>query len=492
MASGAAHGKKHVAATRDRVPILGTLLTVEQVALVARTNKKVRLTPEGRAKAHAAHQAVLQAALQRPVYAQSTGVGSNKDTTVFGTDASDHGLRLLRSHAAGAGPVSSKSFARAMMVIRLNQLAAGGAGVQPAVLESLERALNHGLVPPLTKVGAIGTGDLTVLATTMLCMIGERPWQGGSMPVLMLDSTDAMAFMSSSAATLGEAALACADLSRLLRAGLTVAALSFVALGGSAEALSEAVQHARPHAGQQAAAAVLRKLLGAEEQRRESRRIQDPYCLRALPQVHGAAYDAFARLEEVLAIEMNSSCENPLIDAVSGDLYHNGNFHGVSICLALDTLRAAVYQTAALSAARLSALMEPALTTLRPFLAYGPSASSGMLIAEYVTQSALADLRHLAAPDSLGGAVLSRGAEEHASFSTQAAWHATEAVERYETVLACELVTAVRALRQQNAMLQAGVLHDAYQQAVAVLDPDMSDRPLDADLAAARALIQRL
>lgn len=492
MASGAAHGKKHAAATRDHVPILGAVLTVQQVASVARAHAPVQLSAQGRKRAEQAHLAVRNAAKQRSVYAQSTGVGSNKDTPVFGTDAADHGLRLLRSHAASAGPLLDTEFVRAMMVVRLNQLAVGGAGVRVAVLEALETALNRGLTPPVTKYGAIGTGDLTALATTMLCMIGECAWQDGSMPILMLDSTDAMAFMSSSAATLGEAALASADISQLLQAGLTVGALSFLALGGSAEALGETVHHARPHEGQIAAALALRQLLGVEQLSRESRRLQDPYCLRALPQVHGAALDAAGRLEQVLHIEMNAASENPFIDTVSGDIFHNGNFHGVYVSLALDNLRAAVYQTASLAVARISSLMEPALTTLRPFLAYGPAASSGTLIAEYVAQSALAELRHVAAADSLGAAVVSRGAEEHASFATQAAWHTTEAVAAYETILACECIMAVRALTQLNAVLPEGPLSAVYKQAIKRFDADMSDRPLDADLAAARELLRSL
>lgn len=491
MASGAAHDRKQAAATRDHVSITGRDLTIDQVVSIARTNRPVQLTPQGRKRAEAAHAAVIRAAKERPVYAQSTGVGSNKDTAVLHADAADHGLRLIRSHAASAGGEVNTEIARAMLVVRLNQLAAGGSGVRPAVLDSLEQALNQGLTPPVTKYGAIGTGDLTALAITMLCLLGERPWRGGSMPAVSLDNTDAMAFMSSSAATLGEAALACHDIATLLRAGTIIAALTFVALGGNAEALQEPVQNARPHAGQRAVATELRTLL-APEHTRAARRIQDPYSLRALPQVQGAAQDVCMRLDETLRIELNAGSENPLVDSSSGDVFHNGNFHGASVCLALDAVRAAVFQAASLSVARVSALMEPALTTLRPFLAYGPAASSGVLITEYIAQSALAELRHLSAPDSVGGAVVSRGAEEHASFSTQAAWHTSESVTAYETVLACELVTAVRALQQQNSMLHEGRLREVYEQATAVLDADMSDRPLDTDITAALMLIRSL
>lgn len=491
MANGAVHGKKHAAATREPVRITGNDLTIRQVVLVARTNAPVQLSQTGRNRAAAAHAAILRAASQRPIYGQSTGVGANKNTAVPSTDTADHGLRLIRSHAAIAGTAVNTEIARAMLVVRLNQLAAGGSGVNPELLDVLEQAINLGLTPPITKYGAIGTGDLPALAMTMLCILGERQWRGGSMPAHHIDNTDALAFMSSSAATLGEAALACHDVEARLRAGTVIAALSFVALGGNAEALGEPVVQARPHQGQQAVAATLRDLLGTAQAPLD-RRIQDPYSLRTLPQVHGAATDALTNLEDVLHIELNAANENPLVDVASGGIFHNGNFHGAPVCLGLDAVRAALYQTASLSAARISALMEPALTTLRPFLAYGPSASSGLLIAEYVAQSALAELRHLAAPDSLGGAVLSRGTEEHASFSTQAAWHTTSSVSPYETVLACELVAAVRALQQQNVRLHRGPLRTVYERAVAAFDPDMSDRPLDVDLAAAVELIRGL
>jgi histidine ammonia-lyase len=208
--------------------------------------------------------------------------------------------------------------------------------------------------------------------------------------------------------------------------------------------------------------------------------------------VHGAALDALEHLEQVLAIEMNSSPENPLVDPESDDVFHNGNFHAIYVGLALDGVRLGTYNTAALSVSRISALMEPGLTKLRPFLASGPEASSGLLITEYIAQSALAELRHLANPDSLGGAVVSRGTEEHASFATQSAWHTSSFEAAYETVLACELVAAVRALRQQGGILEAGPLHDVYAEVSVLLDPSTDDRSVEADVALARAYLKNL
>jgi histidine ammonia-lyase len=463
-------------------------LTVSEVAAVAYRQASVELSPVGRERASVAHLALRQIAERRAVYGRSTGVGANKDRAVGSAAAPSHGVQLLRSHAAGAGPDVDPAVSRAMMAVRVNQLGAGGSGVNPTILDAMTRAINQGVVPPIKRYGGIGTGDLPALATTALCLMGEKPWLGGSTERCEFTTDDALAFMSSSAATLGESALAGHLLRRRLNAGLKVAALSFVAMGGSAEAYAVQVQEARPYPGQIAAAAELRQLLHANTA--GTRHIQDRYGLRTLPQAQGLALDATGRLDGVLAVEMNAAGENPLVSAAAGEVYHNGNFYAGYVTAALDSLRSAVYSSAAMSAARLSALMEPELTGLRPFLASGPETSSGALILEYVGQSALAELRHLAMPDSLGGAVLSRGAEEHASFAAQAAWHTTASLPAYETVLACELVAAVRALRQQSFQPGSGALGAFYATAETVLDADMADRDLEADIGLARSAVR--
>lgn len=277
----------------------------------------------------------------------------------------------------------------------------------------------------------------------------------------------------------------------LLDAALVVAGLSFVAMDGSPEAFAAAVHDARPHPGQRDAAARLRGLVGRAATGLPGR-VQDPFGLRALPQVHGPAVEATVHLTEVLRIEMNSASENPLIDVASRDVLHNGNFHTAYLTFALDSARATLFSTAGLSAARLGALVEPTFTGLRPFLADGPAGSSGVMILEYIAHSALADLRHTAAPAGLGNAVLSRGAEEHASFSAQSAHRTSEVLPSYRTVLACELVAAVRALRQRSVTPPGAGLRAAYDAAVGVLDGSDADRPLDVDIEAATALLPSL
>jgi histidine ammonia-lyase len=473
------------------VVVLDGRLTCEQVHAVARGGDRVEVGTAAMERVAAAYEVAQEAVLRRPVYGRTTGVGANRTVLVGTTEADEHGLRLLRSHAGGAGPLVEPAIARAMMLVRLNQLAMGGSGVHPTVLDALAEAINEGRVPRVHQVGAIGTADLTALASTALSLLGELPWTDGTTGHLEHRMLDALAFVSSSAATFGEAALACHAMSELLDAALVVAGLSFIAMDGSTEAYAAAVHDARPHPGQREVAARMRRLI-REAGDIVPARVQDPYGLRALPQVHGPAVEAVAHLHEVLRIEMNSASENPLIDLDSRDVLHNGNFHTAYLTYALDTARATLYSTAALSAARLSTLVEPTFTGLRAFLAEGPASSSGVMILEYVAHSALADIRHSAAPAGLGNAVLSRGAEEHASFSAQSARRSTETLPSYRTVLACELVAAVRALRQRGIAPRAGGLLAAYEKAGATLDVATMDRPLDADIEAATAILPTL
>ncbi|MCF6473654.1 aromatic amino acid lyase [Nonomuraea sp. MG754425] len=446
----------------------GVGLTCAQVHEVAYGGARVTIVSLDRARAAWATAQELTA----PVYGKSTGVGANRDVLLEGA-----GHDLLRSHAIAAGSPIPPARARAMLVVRLNQLLAGGSGVDPAVCRALAYALNHGYTPPLHTYGAIGTGDLTALATTALCLMGELPWQhstsptalppsappnppdDGPVPVHPLAPSDALPFISSGAATLADAAIACHRLRRLLDAAVDVAVLSFTAVDASAEPLAAAVQEARPHPGQAVVAARLRGLLAHEP----TTRVQDPYGFRAFPQVHGAALDALGRAITTIETDLNASTENPLFAASLA--WHNGNFHSAPVALALDALRAALVQTAQLSTARLATLMDPAYTGRLPFLADRPGAS-GALILEYVAQDALADLRHLAAPVTTGAAVISRGTEDHAGFATQAARHTLRCVEPLEIILACERTAAARALQ-----------------------PPPPDRPLTADLAESRGLL---
>ncbi|MEW2082619.1 aromatic amino acid ammonia-lyase [Streptomyces sp. NPDC005283] len=428
------------------------------------------------------------------VYGRSTGVGANRNEDVPTGAAADHGLRLLRSHAGAIGDPLPARQVRAMLAVRANQLLAGGAGLRPGVVTALCEALQSGAYPVVNEFGSVGTGDIAALAQMGLALAGEHPWEGGPPPEAQaLDNNDALALISSNALTLGQAALALDELRALVSATELVAALSLLAVDGSYEAYAEPVHAARPHPGTYAVAARMRRMLGAPERPTPPLgRIQDPYGFRCLPQIHGPAQDAADALERTLAVEINAAAENPLIRAADMAAYHHGGFYMAQLALDLDHFRLAISQTARLSTSRLSALNEPAFTRLRPFLADTEAASSGVMILEYAAGAALGDLRAFSAPASLGHAVLSRGVEEQASFASLAARRTLRAGGAYRLVVGCELVAAVRALRQRGLRPDPDLpVGRAFELAEAALDDELADRPLTEDVTAAAALLDR-
>ncbi|MFD5252775.1 aromatic amino acid ammonia-lyase [Streptomyces bobili] len=584
--------------TPPRVVLNGTTLTVGELITLVDGAAVPEVAPEARERAVRSFRTGRRLAAAGRLYGRGTGVGAHRAVSVDADDERAHGLRVLRSHAGGAGALLPARQVRAMLAIRANQLLAGGSGIHPGFIDALTEALRLGVHPAVNEYGAVGTGDLTALAQTGLTLLGERPWAdselGGQMgPVGPVGSTgstgsaglgtaaapappeavaapapvgppaapappgavpesavppppgsvpdgvvpaprggvpevldsgagadvaavldgipartgtpplgapartslpapvtlrpgDALALLSSNALALGQAALGLHEVDRLLRATHAVAALALAAVSGSAEAYAAPVHALRPYPGAVRAAGEVRRLLGLPDRPENSgRRIQDPYGFRAFPQVHGCALDAVERLREVVEAEINCPSENPLLALDGTAAYHHGGFFAAPLGHALETVNLTLLQTAQLSAARLTALGDPALTGLPAFLAAGPASSSGTMILEYTAHSALAELRSCAAPASVGHAVLSRGLEEAASFAGQAARQTLRAAEAYRTVLACELVSAVRALRMHAVPPEIAVFTVADE----ALPDGTDDRPLTGDVTAAAELL---
>ncbi|MEU6507324.1 aromatic amino acid ammonia-lyase [Streptomyces sp. NPDC046942] len=472
----------------------GSGLGVEDVVRLA--DGAARPVPGADALLRVEHSwnAARQIAATGRVYGRSTGVGANRNEDVPTEAAADHGLRLLRSHAGAVGEELPARQVRAALAVRANQLLAGGAGLRPSVVTALCEALESGAYPVVNEFGSVGTGDIAGLAQVGLALAGERPWRGPAAPEPQsLDNNDALALISSNAVTLGQSALALHELRGLIGATQVVAALSLLAVDGSHEAYAAPVHAARPHRGSAEVARRMRELIGAADRPTPPLgRIQDPYGLRCVPQIHGPAHDAADALERVLTVEINAAAENPLIAPEDLAAYHHGGFYALQLALALDHFRLALTQVARLSTSRLSTLNEPAYTRLRPFLADHEPAASGVMILEYAAAAALGDLRAFSAPASLGHAVLSRGVEEQASFASLAARQTLRACGAYRLVVGCELVAAVRALRQRDLRPDPGLpAGRAFALAESVLDPDPADRPLTQDVTRAAALLDR-
>jgi histidine ammonia-lyase len=346
-----------------------------------------------------------------------------------------------------------------------------------------------GAVPELHRFGSIGTGDLVPLAELALTLVGERTWRSGQAPIAEVDDGDALPFMSSNALTLATAVLVHRRLALLSDAAERVTALSAVALRASLQAFDARVHAGRPDASQQGVARRLMALLEPADW--VPARLQDPFALRTVPQVHAPFLDALATTEQSVSVEVDDSTENPLMVA-DGTPLHHGGFVTARLSATLDALRQAAYPVIALSAARLSALINPSLSGLPAFLASGPPGSSGVMILEYVAQDALARARIMASPVSTGHAVVSLGLEEHASFSTQAVWACEQLVELAPVVLGCELISSVRALRMDpERQPSAGPLHDLFEVVASQLSENRADRPFDDDLATAVQLVEQ-
>jgi histidine ammonia-lyase len=463
----------------------GETLTTADIVAIAHRQAPVAVTPEARARAAASHDFAARIAAERPIYGRSTGVGANRSQPV--EDPAAHARALLRSHATSAGPFRSPERVRAMLGVRLNQLAAGGSGASPAVLDGLVAMLDADALPRVRELGSIGTGDLSALATTALALAGEGPTSNPLPVVVAFGVDDALPFLSSNAATIADAALAVAELRRLASAALVIAALTFAAVDGNPEAFADAVEQVTPFAGALWVARHMRALIGSA---RGATRIQDSFGLRVLPQVHGAFVDALARLDEVVAAMANAPTENP-VALLDVGLAHHGGFHAAYLVQALDAATSALAQSAQLNLARLGMLNEPSVTRLPAFLGDGTAGASGVMVVEYVAASALGSMRSLATPAGLQTVTLSRGVEDDASFASLAAVNAIAAAATYRTLLACELVAAVRAVRMRGLDL-ASTLLDAAMLSCELLETATADRDLTADIEVASILVDSL
>jgi histidine ammonia-lyase len=467
----------------------GRGLTFQEVEAVARGGARVRLDDDAVERNAAAARALGELlARGEPVYGVTTGVGPFRTREVPAGERGDQQLRLLRSHAAGGGRLLPRELVRAAMVVRANQLGAGGAGVSGPLLEALVTALNDDFVPAAHEIGSLGTGDLTILAELALALIDAYS--------LELGPRDGIGFMSSNAASIGHTALVAASARRLLDGSGLVAALSFLAAAADPIVLDARVHEARPHPGPAKVAAWLRELIGENTARavaegRADSPIQDPYPFRALPQVAGATRDALEALERVVSVELNGASENALIDSAEPAVLPNANFHAGGLAIALDGFRAALAQSSSLGAARVTAMLDPGLTGLPRMLApaTGSGSGSGAMMLEYTAHAAAAEVRVLAAPVTAQTTAVGGSVESHASFALLAARMAEQAVEAAAVATATELVVAIRALRMRGVNPSGIPVAELYERAAAVLDPDMADRPLTEDLDAARRLL---
>ncbi len=463
-------------------------LTVEQIAEYARAPFPLDFAPGVAEAVTDAARRAAEISRDATAYGRTTGVGANRDVEADDADG-EHGLRLVRSHATGAGAVLDDETGRAAMLVRLHQLSQPGSGIPFEVLDALRRAANDGRVAPLRQWGGIGTGDIVSLAEMALCLLGERPWADGTEAQYLqtIDAAGALAFMSSSAPTIGVAALAAAEFQCIVQASLVVASMSAAALRCNAQQWSHVAEDTRPSAGVSFAAAGMRRVL--TDTATPAARTQDPLSFRTIPFVAGPLWESVQELTAETGVAANARAENPRF--ADAGVFHHGAFQLTSLALRLDTVRLALHQWVSTSLARLVKLHDPAYTGSTRFLAHGPRGSSGLMVLEYTAASALDAVRGMAAPVTLGSTSISIGNEDTASFASRGAAVSRDALRAAGVVVGCELLSAVRLLRTFDRSTLGPRLR-ALLDVCAGLPSDDGDRPLVDDVAMAPGLLGML
>jgi histidine ammonia-lyase len=492
------------------VVITGRDLRPETLAAVAREGAPVAIDADARERIRAAAATVARAAESgQPVYGVTTGLGHRVIDAVDGAQAAEFSLRTLRGRATSVGEPLTRQLTRAAMVVRLNGLCAGGAGAGEPVADGLAALLNAGVHPSIPRSGSVGASDLCMMAHIGLGLIGEGEaehdgdripaghalTQAGLAPVV-LGAKDGLAICSSSAVSVGVAALALVDAQALMRATQVAAALSMEGFRANLTPLDPRVVDARPAPGQRWAADGLRALLagGALTDTGAARRLQDPLSFRCASQVHGSLHVVLTLLAQALEPELTGAADNPLVLADDDAILSNGNFHVPALAMALDAVAIAIAQVAATITERQARLKIARLSGLPQNLPGSDDPThpsrAGLAPLSKTAQALTLEIRHRAAPLAVHPTIGADGVEDDSTGAAQGALRLGEQLERLRLLIAVELLVAAQAI-DLAAVERLGAGTDAayrcVRETVAELDDDRALGP-DVERLAAAAL----
>jgi histidine ammonia-lyase len=480
----------------------GQPLSLAAITAVALKGTAVSIAPGSYPRMQASRD-VVESLLRRgeTAYGINTGFGKLSDVRIGHGELQALQRNLVRSHACGLGAPLPQDEVRAMLLLRSNVLVKGLSGVRPIVVETLVAMLNariHPIIPARGSVGA--SGDLAPLAHLALASIGEGEVffkneriaaalafrQTGVAP-LRLEAKEGLALLNGTQAMAGVGALSLARALRVVELFDLAGAMSLEALMGTPSAFDARIHAARPHAGQIAAAQHLRDLLENSEIRESHRhddpRVQDAYCLRCMPQVHGAARGALAHVREVIEIETGSATDNPLIFPEAAEILSGGNFHGAPLALALDYAAIALTDLMSISERRIDRLINPDINEGLPaFLSPHAGVSSGLMIAHVAAAALLNEAKVLAHPASVDSVPTSGGKEDHVSMGMTAALKLRQIVENAEYALAIELMTAAQGLEYRLPLKPARKVGEAAAAVRQFVAPLKEDRVLSSDM----------
>ncbi len=470
----------------------------------------VEVAPAARARM-AASRATIEEILAagQTVYGVNTGFGKLSDVRIPPESLAQLQINLVRSHSAGVGNPLSEAESRAMLLLRANVLAKGFSGNRPELVDLLVGMLNAGVHPVIPEKGSVGaSGDLAPLAHLALAVVGEGEvfYRGARLPAaeamrhaglvpMSLVAKEGLALLNGTQAMTAVGALAVARAQRLARLADVAGAMSLDALMGTPAAFDPRIHEARPHAGQIAAAAHLVALLHGsairESHREHCSRVQDAYCLRCMPQVHGAVRGVLSHVTGVLETEAGSATDNPLVFPQNSSKTQNdgvvsgGNFHGAPLAYAFDYAAIALTDLAGITERRIDRLLNPDINEGLPaFLSTDPGLSSGFMIAQIVAAALINECQVLAHPSSTGSIPTDGGKEDHVSMGMTGALKLRQIVEHAERIVAIELMCAAQALEFRRPLQSSAQLEGVHEAVRAVVPRLEQDRVLAGDIEA--------
>ncbi len=441
-------------------------------------------------------------------YGLNTGFGALARVRIGRDDVALLQENLLRSHAVGMGSTVPRHLSRRMLRLKVHALGLGHSGVSEDVFERLLTMAERDLVPVVPSRGSLGaSGDLAPLAHLALPLIGEgqlwaedapRPAAevlaaAGLAPV-SLQAKDGLALINGTQFMQAYATEAVQRAWQIARTADVLAAMSLEAARGSIRPFDERVQAVRPHPGHGIVAGNVRRLLEASEilpSHADCEKVQDPYSLRCVPQVHGAGRDALAWVAGVVETEINSVTDNPLVfeDAAGApELLSAGNFHGQPLAIALDTLAIALAEWGSISERRTYLLLD-GYDGLPPFLVQGSGLDSGFMIPQYAAAALVSENKTLCHPASVDSIPSSRGQEDHVSMGAWGAIKALQVAENVERVLAVEAITSAQALDFRRPFRAGRGVEAAHREIRRRIAFREHDGLFEADLAAAVELV---
>jgi histidine ammonia-lyase len=444
------------------------------------------------------------------VYGITTGFGALSRTRVNPEEAAELQINLLRSHAAGVGPPLPDELVRAMLALRARTLAQGYSGVRTEIVARLIEMLDLDLLPVVPSQGSVGaSGDLAPFAHLALPLIGEGVLRidGRTVPAaealerrnlspLVLRPKEGLSLLNGTEGMLAMAVLGLDRARRLARAADIACGLSVEALLGSARPFRPDIHALRPHPGQiesalRIALVIEGSEIGASHADDFHHAVQDAYCLRCAPQVHGAVLDTLGHVESVLVRELGSVVDNPIVFAETGEVVSGGNFHGQPLAFALDFMAIGVTELGSISERRTDRMLDPQHSVGLPaFLAARPGVNSGYMIAQYTAAALVAENRVLAHPASVESIPTSGSQEDHVSMGWGAGRKLSQVLENTARVLAIELICAAQGLEYRKPKRPGPVAGRIWEAIRAFIPPLETDRSVGREIEEMAAFIE--